>query len=470
MQISTGGRPKTVLFSPTKGRGRINTPQSLSHKNLLDVQTELNLSDRKTLTLAKSVRKSAGSKSVESHLKRALEDRGKILMPFFDRFQCLLQIKEKEQKDPTYVEKQIIFVKNLKEFIKFISDKRHFEETYMKVGIDGGGEFLKMCINMTSGECSKLQGDNKFLNSGVKKLFIIGITKISHEAYENIKELFRLTNLNSISYTLACDLKLANIVAGLQNHSSKHPCTWCDSTEPYDKVGKLRTIGKISEYAEAYKSAGYPLKKPQRYYSCIHTPLFEKSPETEILDLIPSPELHLMLGVTNLIFNELNAKWGNDEAYKWAEECLHIKRIGYRGGSFEGNQCKYILEKANLLLDKVPKDLEKFVTYLERFNSVRLSCFVVNLRDDYLTSIKLFRQSYTDLKLHVTPKMHAIYDHVPQFCAKTKSGLGKYSEQASEAVHHDFSLTWQNYKVLESHPNFGEKLLNALVKYNSMHI
>ena len=48
--------------------------------------------------------------------------------------------------------------------------------------------------------------------------------------------------------------------------------------------------------------------------------------------------------------------------------------------------------------------------------------------------------------------------------------LGPVSEQASESVHHDFSEKWKNYKVANTHPNFGGNLLKAIVAYNSQNL
>ena len=75
------------------------------------------------------------------------------------------------------------------------------------------------------------------------------------------------------------------------------------------------------------------------------------------------------------------------------------------------------------------------------------------------------------LGLNFTPKIHAVIFHIPEFCLHTKRSLGFYSEQASESVHHDFSLIWANYKVNSlSHPGYHKRLLNAVCIYNSRHI
>ena len=69
-------------------------------------------------------------------------------------------------------------------------------------------------------------------DTGVMKLFIIAITDDTKESYVTVKLLYDLLNLKVLKelggrVTIATDLKMANIIMGLMNHASKHPCTWC---------------------------------------------------------------------------------------------------------------------------------------------------------------------------------------------------------------------------------------------------
>ena len=64
---------------------------------------------------------------------------------------------------------------------------------------------------------------------------------------------------------------------------------------------------------------------------------------------------------------------------------------------------------------------------------------------------------------HVTPKVHAVFFHVEDFCASVNDGLGPWSEQSSESVHHDFGVLWQDFKVKSiDHPNYRTKLLSCV--------
>ena len=66
------------------------------------------------------------------------------------------------------------------------------------------------------------------------------------------------------------------------------------------------------------------------------------------------------------------------------------------------------------------------------------ACFGKNLDPDSPIFIGALKKSFMDLEVSVTPKIHAVFYHVSEFCSKHLKGLGFYSEQAMESVHFDF--------------------------------
>ena len=115
----------------------------------------------------------------------------------------------------------------------------------MRVGLDSGGGFLKVCMSIfnLSGTTSQKVSAKKFKDSGVKKVIIIAISPNVPENYVNIKKMWLNIGLHTTSrkFTIATDLKLCNILLGLMSHSSKHPCCWCDiDKDNLDKKGKQR--------------------------------------------------------------------------------------------------------------------------------------------------------------------------------------------------------------------------------------
>ena len=78
-----------------------------------------------------------------------------------------------------------------------------------------------------------------------------------------------------------------------------------------------------------------------------------------------------------------------------------------------------------------------------------------------------------ELGIRVTPKIHALFVHVKQFCSKNKLPLGAFSEQASESVHANFKTVWKHFTVDINHSEFGSRLLSAVactLDENNCHI
>ena len=150
--------------------------------------------------------------------------------------------------------------------------------------------------------------------------------------------------MKSISFSLACDLKLANLLVGIRNHASTHHVLGVSQNllhmrlQPQEHWVGFDSCARSSTRPEEYWN------KAQKFENCINEPLLDEEGETKILDIIPPPELHLMLGTVNRIFDALNSAWGDDNAYKWASK-NNITQVGYHGGCLEGNKCSLLLKK-----------------------------------------------------------------------------------------------------------------------------
>ena len=114
--------------------------------------------------------------------------------------------------------------------------------------------------------------------------------------------------------------------------------------------------------------------------------------------------------------------------------------------------------------------LLSYVTCLRSLDKVVKTCFGQDLDPNFEAIIQEFRINYLDLDIPITPKIHGIFYHVPEFCRISNSGLALFSEQASEAVHTDFESVWNNYKLTNlEHPKYKKQFLKAVQMYNSRH-
>ena len=259
-------------------------------------------------------------------------------------------------------------------------------------------------------------------------------------------------------------MKLANIICGLQAHSSAHPCSWCDIlSKDLAKCGSLRTFGLIRIATDAN------IKKVSLFRNSVNEPIINASVASFVLDVLPPMELHLLLGVVNHLLQSPSKIWTH--APEWLA-LLHIQQQPFLGGQLAGNERRKLLKNADVLerlaqqhsfFPSVP-----FIDTLRKFNGVVHACFSNTLYYSYAEKIEQFRVSYLQLQgTTITPEVHAVIHHVPQFIQRHNSSLGIYSEQATEALHYLFRNNWQRYKRPSNHPEYEDRLQRCITDFNS---
>ena len=71
----------------------------------------------------------------------------------------------------------------------------------------------------------------------------------------------------------------------------------------------------------------------------------------------------------------------------------------------------------------------------------------------------------------MTPKAHAIMDHLGPFLEKHGVGLGRWSEQAFESVHSKFNGVWMKYSVKDKAcPQYKRTLLKTVLDFNGNNV
>jgi len=122
-----------------------------------------------------------------------------------------------------------------------------------RIGIDSGGGSLKITLNIVSNKApdpatpQKKRQKHVDKDSGEKKLFILALVPNISEDYNNMEKLLTYLDLSSIASRIsyAMDLKMVNILVGIQAHGSTFPCCFCtwrsgNKGEEYIKKNKLR--------------------------------------------------------------------------------------------------------------------------------------------------------------------------------------------------------------------------------------
>ena len=105
------------------------------------------------------------------------------------------------------------------------------------------------------------------------------------------------------------------------------------------------------------------------------------------------------------------------------------------------------------------------------FDSLVRGCFSVELCSDYMDRVRIFQEAYLERGVSVTPKVHAIFEHLGPFLEKHHVGLGRWSEQAFESVHAKFKLVWSKYSVKDkSNSRYSTNLLKTVIDFNGNNV
>ena len=195
------------------------------------IQKDLNLNNLQTYKLAEDMRlASISRKIIVIHLNKKLYEINHVFDSYFEelplQFVAKLRGKLIEQS-----EQCTVVCNNILLFIDSVIEVRKLDvtNTLMRIGMDGGGGVLKICLSIfdLNQPCfSTTTLSKEFLDSVVKKVFIIGIVPEVQENYKNLKTLWLNAHINLLdrAFTIATDLKLCNILLGLMSLSSMHPC------------------------------------------------------------------------------------------------------------------------------------------------------------------------------------------------------------------------------------------------------
>ena len=99
--------------------------------------------------------------------------------------------------------------------------------------------------------------------------------------------------LEEVNFSLAFDLKCANSIFGLSNHSGKYACLYCEG-ECSLETGKLRTLGSIDLCYDQYVCDERKRLKMQEYKNVINPRLIylQEDQETFLEHIVPPPELY----------------------------------------------------------------------------------------------------------------------------------------------------------------------------------
>ena len=273
-----------------------------------------------------------------------------------------------------------------------------------------------------------------------------------------------------------------------------------DKEKQYWVVGNNRTVEGLMAWAEKWEKQGGGIRSNlMQFRSSEFKPLIKtgSTGNTLILSVMPIPWLHTgRLGPVNHILDNLITYYPEleDRLFK----TLHLKKGGYHGGEFEGNECMKILNNLEKL--QIPSNLKQFETVLNCLKNLDSVISQPILQPMYIYSeaIKSFTAAWQDLILYfpitTINKIHIIMAHLEDCIRVNQRTLTRTTDQTIEAMHqfvHRIFTRYTVYTVLvivislilkysrsnyyvknRSNPTHGQKLLQGVLHVNgySLHL
>ena len=180
---ASGGPKAPVLFGAeaiqkVHKEGRKSAQISISTFNA--ILNERNRSIKDVLDIAKVIRKELGKNSIESGLADSLIENGKILKEFFNVKTMKMWVRN-ESKELVQVEKTVAYCVDIPKFVAYIMNQRGMENCTLKIGMDFGQKFFKICLTLMEAddddtqlsigmELAKLEVGYYTINCGLNKL------------------------------------------------------------------------------------------------------------------------------------------------------------------------------------------------------------------------------------------------------------------------------------------------------------
>lgn len=322
LKVQTGapGKFKTiqVLKTPMDVKRQLYPPQT-THVGLSKLMAAAGTSKRTVTAFVKDIRATHGKKAVEPNIMKKLDLDLKKLGHLFNVVEVDMDpAGGPDGKDghksliPDKVKRHLVYCTDVDALVEEIKKARgyHSQTRFLiKLGIDSGRDFLKVCLNIIKEEdelsspakkkaasssrvtqrstYADIYG-NLFQESGVNGLLIIAICQRVSESIENLRLMLDKVGLQHAeigTWTNTGDIKVVNCTCGLGSASSKHCCPFCELASDLfhhedfiHEGGKLRSFKGIEklalEYqAEAAKSTKAGKLSSAKWKNCEHVPI-----------------------------------------------------------------------------------------------------------------------------------------------------------------------------------------------------
>ena len=456
-------------------------PSQITEKQVVDMISDFEVSDRKMMKILRKMREIFGKKAATPNIREAIIARKEKVLKYFK-----VENATFKDKDGIDMKRQFVYTEDLELLLDFVISERDYEENNVevKVSMDGGQGRMLAVLHLGNGDEAK---DTK--DTSTKRAIILAYVDDVPETHFNLSKILNSLKVHMMKYhhTIVGDLKLYNIILGLMECGSRHGCYICKGKKGPDGIwiaGEYRSIENILNDHTLWQMESGIKNDLKEYFNAIHEPIVKASnakllendhSETKTLLLTPIPPLHVIkLGPVNKIWKGLSKKTHMDEI----EALLGLVRKDKQKKEFQGPQCVKILNNLDLLRMYLPQDLHSYVDALESIKNIYQIATAKEVDPDHRVIIENFNEQWkvlmNDHGETMPLKVHIIVDHLSDYFDEAGKTLRTTNDQFGEAAHHKVK------HFIDSHPNYnhidkttdeyGEAALAAVTHFNSNNI
>ena len=507
IHLATGGPSLPIKIGKGRNDDRDNT--IITHDDMFGLQERIGGSDNTINTINSSFAAVVGNNRMEPGFKEALAKRNVALQDFFVLREDLLWNKTIEEKKKVRVSRPMVS-SDVASLITFIIWFRDLDPDTAKVqlGLDNGGGVLKLVglvypdVDGTQPPARKrarhrdgIRGRDFKLTSGKKGFFLAGVPDVNEDD-ENVAQLLAVCDISDLGNDpLSLDIKMQLYTLGKQSASCTRNCPYCECFAPYICICPPNTFASLDAHHASYEApvneggGGGIKKNAKNHNNCVRPRLLQGPPDTRVIDRLYFPELHTLTGITGKIVSALIESFPKTEAEVgklWLEGFMKRHNIqwrvdrpntflGYHARKFVrlGDTLRQEAKKSNLPIAAALKTMY-YARVLSKYNDVIVSCYGQILEDNFKETIKEFEIAYRNLDTSVTLKCHLVFVHIVEFLERKGlvAGLGAFSEQQMEEMHHEWCDEWENKftNVNPDHPLYTQFFFKCFVKINSKHL
>ena len=457
--------------------------ETCTEKDLIAMLEKADVSQSQLLKVLSVLRKRFGRKAFEPNLAKKMREHLNSLDDEFETRSTTFQ-----SKDGKDLRSSLSKTKDVNHFLNGIAELRELQKPKVILGIDGDVRHLMITAIVKESDENddpvSAKVSDHLNGTSSKRVLILAKADGVPETRHNVEIMLNAINLHEIEndFQVVCDLKMLNILLGIQSSSSLFGCPYCEASK-VNSEGKvtnqrgewnfesgkttLRSINNIVEHAVAYENE--PLKKngecdttkTRNHKSIKYKPIKIQGMHDDswVGKRLPPDPLHCnVLGPPNDLFDLMEKVFSEEKMTEFYTRNNEKRSGEAAGGKFEGNSIKNLWsEKAlNDLNQNFSADIKPFVEFLRSIREVHTVCMKeeLDLSFVYKEAIEKFEMNrkflYEVFGLNHTLKMHIIRDHFVTYFKLTGKTLRDVSAEYHEGVHH-------THKIHETKRGFYQK-------------